>query len=181
MDNLKQYPDPEWDDRDFHALILDVVQDSTSNDNLGVSAVKEDEVLPLYTKILKAARRFGEGAAMLSKAFLWSAATGRVIAPRETSPECSKLRDEMKDLLNQLRWLEKGQLTEEDEASNTPQGIWAAQTLATAVRLKILQRAASYCRYRGEDSENSQRVAAIRTMHRFYLNQLSRLQRPPED
>ncbi len=103
MENLRQYSnpnqDPGWNDQDFHTLILDVVQDATSNDHVGVSTLMEEEALPLYSKILKAARRFGKGAAKLSKAFLWSAATGKVLHPGETSPECSKLRDEMKELL----------------------------------------------------------------------------------
>ncbi len=169
-----------WREQDFHSIILDVLQNSTSNDNIAQPAKEDEHSSALLNRVLRAAKRFGEGAALLSKAFLWSAATGQPIVRGEVSPLASRLHKEIKELMTQLHWLEQPADTASNDVIDTPQSLWAAQTLATAVRLKILQRAASYCRLCGETAESSPRVIRIQQLHRYYLDLLSKLQYPPQ-
>lgn len=177
-DHSPEPPVHKWGDGEFYTVIMDVIQDKTSNDKPPSQIINEEDASPLFARVLKAAKRFGEGAATLSKAFLWSAATGKLIIPGEPSPECGKLREAMKELLSQLHWLDKGQIQEElDDTISAPQGELAAKTLAIAVRLKILQRAAQYCHLCGETLDTSQRLVLIRSMHRHYLKQMANLQK----
>lgn len=166
---------PVVKDVDFLTLILDVLGDQPP-------LVPEREETPeagLWLRVVRASKRFASGAVSLSRAFVVSAATGK---PANTyiSPELLLLKQAMRELLDQLRWLEAGEtVADPDDTLNTPQRQWAEKTLAVAVRLKILQRASHYCRLRGETSDNSTRLCQLLAMHSYYLDQFARLQRSP--
>ena len=164
-DNSKNRQIFIWQERDFHSIILEILQKATSNDK---PRTREDELgSALLKRVLRAARRFGEGAAELSKAFLWSAATGQPIVRGNLSPLCSPLHQEIKLLLAQLTWLEREQ---ESAEATSPKSLEAAQTLAIAVKLRILQRAATYCRHCGETTESSPRLERVEQMYHYYLS-----------
>ncbi|MDP1834523.1 MAG: hypothetical protein Q8K75_01210 [Chlamydiales bacterium] len=156
-------------DYDFNDLIESLLSES------GQATFRdENSPLNLLGRIVHAAKRFSIDAFALSKAFLISAATGKA-SPELELPRRHKLKVEIQDLLNQLRWLEKAnQDNDPDDLTITPQRLWASQTLATAMRLKILLRAADFCRL----SHNVEGLQQIQVMHHYYLNLLAQLQHP---
>ncbi len=159
-------------DIDFRSLVIDIIGD--------VPQVPEEESAinaGIFARMWRATKRFFSSAVSLGKAFAVSAATGQPATLTELSPEGLRLKQEMKELLEQLHWLEAGEVVvDPDDIASAPQRLWAAETLAIAVRLKILQRAANYCRLKGESPEQGDHLRQVLSMHRYYLRQFSMLQ-----